>query len=361
MLKVRTDVPLGMATLADALNRYAFNFAHVAVDVFIVLSGYCLMLPVAASSDNSLRGGFWAYIRRRARRILIPYYAALALSLIICIAAGFRNYSGPILLTHILLVHNFHPDHLFALNAAMWSIAVEWQIYFVFALVLLPVWRQTGGPAVLLFSLVLGLAPLYLLPVDRNFDWSCPWYITLFTLGMLASTDSRTGVGKSATPLILASWISAVAVPVVYLLQSHPQFHTLWVSLFRQQNRGVGWPLDLLVGVAVATFLAAMARSATSAGLLLSAATKTLESRLARFLGTISYSLYLIHSVMIAVLALFIQRRSMSPTTAYVLVWLFGPAFGIAAGYVLYHTVERYCSWTVATTSASASAAPVLM
>jgi peptidoglycan/LPS O-acetylase OafA/YrhL len=50
------------------------------VAIFIVLSGYCLMLPVARSSDGKLRGGVIDYIKRRARRILPPYYAALFFS-----------------------------------------------------------------------------------------------------------------------------------------------------------------------------------------------------------------------------------------------------------------------------------------
>src|ERR1035438_9577060 len=36
---------------------------HLGVDVFIVLSGYCLMLPVARSADGMLKGGVLAYLR----------------------------------------------------------------------------------------------------------------------------------------------------------------------------------------------------------------------------------------------------------------------------------------------------------
>src|SRR5437016_5916610 len=57
------------------------SYGRYAVDVFIVLSGYCLMLPVARSADGKLRGGAGEYLKRRARRILPPYYAALALTL----------------------------------------------------------------------------------------------------------------------------------------------------------------------------------------------------------------------------------------------------------------------------------------
>jgi peptidoglycan/LPS O-acetylase OafA/YrhL len=35
----------------------------LAVAVFIVLSGFCLTLPVANAGGTALRGGIWAYIR----------------------------------------------------------------------------------------------------------------------------------------------------------------------------------------------------------------------------------------------------------------------------------------------------------
>src|ERR1700689_2493356 len=58
-----------------------FKFGHLAVGIFIVLSGFCLMLPVARSGNDRLTRGLTEFIKRRARRILPPYYAAFVLSL----------------------------------------------------------------------------------------------------------------------------------------------------------------------------------------------------------------------------------------------------------------------------------------
>ena len=69
--------PVGSAALLTGV----FAFGHFAVAVFIVLSGFCLTLPVARAGE--LRGGARRFFRRRARRILPPYYAALALSLLL--------------------------------------------------------------------------------------------------------------------------------------------------------------------------------------------------------------------------------------------------------------------------------------
>ncbi|HLH78655.1 MAG TPA: acyltransferase family protein [Chthonomonas sp.] len=68
-----------MGKLIKLLYFGLFNFGHEAVVVFIVLSGYVLMLPVARTQDGHMPKGVWDYFKRRARRILPPYYAALAI------------------------------------------------------------------------------------------------------------------------------------------------------------------------------------------------------------------------------------------------------------------------------------------
>src|SRR5579875_2648256 len=64
---------------AQRLYWHIFCYGHQAVVVFIVLSGYVLMLPVARTQDGHMPKGVWDYFKRRARRILPPYYAALAI------------------------------------------------------------------------------------------------------------------------------------------------------------------------------------------------------------------------------------------------------------------------------------------
>jgi len=42
---------------------------HFSVDFFIVLSGFCLMLPVVRS--HQLNGGAWKFYKKRLRRIVL--------------------------------------------------------------------------------------------------------------------------------------------------------------------------------------------------------------------------------------------------------------------------------------------------
>ncbi len=116
-----------------------FNYGYDAVGIFIVLSGYCLMLPAARNPQGSyLPDGIKSYFERRAWRILPPYYAALAISLILNYFAyhvklhtsgpyplTHYGFSAPDLLSHLFLVHNYSPLYIDKIDPPMWSIGIE--------------------------------------------------------------------------------------------------------------------------------------------------------------------------------------------------------------------------------------------
>ena len=147
-------IPCGMAARESLVGRLTnwTLYSHFAVDIFIVLSGFCLILPVAR--DGKLKGGAIPFFLRRARRILPPFYAALVLSVGVALvieALGRQpvQVSGLALLANVFLVQDlFQPLNIF--NGPFWSIAVEWRIYFLFPLI---VWalpplrsaRRTGA------------------------------------------------------------------------------------------------------------------------------------------------------------------------------------------------------------------------
>ena len=57
------------------------SYHRIPVDVFIVLSGFCLLLPIAR---RGLVMASWRdWFRRRALRILPPYYAVVLISLLL--------------------------------------------------------------------------------------------------------------------------------------------------------------------------------------------------------------------------------------------------------------------------------------
>ena len=74
----KNEFPFWLRRLVDFTS-----FGQAAVAIFIVLSGYCLMMPLLQSNTTVLRGGLVEYFKRRATRILPVYFAALGVTLLL--------------------------------------------------------------------------------------------------------------------------------------------------------------------------------------------------------------------------------------------------------------------------------------
>ena len=168
------------------------------VGLFVVVSGYCLMLPVARSADRRMTGGVLDYVRRRARRILPPYYAAALLSLghnWLC-RSEYYPWQNPFskwdIVSHIFVFYNFNLQWRFQINGPYWSLAPEWQLYLLFPILLVPAWRILGTVGLMAASLA-GTVALIL--SSANIRDMHPWFLWLFTVGMLAAiiTESKEG------------------------------------------------------------------------------------------------------------------------------------------------------------------------
>lgn len=239
---------------------YFLKYGHLAVDVFIILSGFCLMLPIARSDDGQMPHGICNFFLRRARRILPPYYAALLLSLaMIALIPALRQNEhtihslydsqdwGGAIISHLLLIHNWNAEWVYRINGALWSVATEWQIYFLFPLLLLPLWRRFGLLVTTVISYVLGL-----LTIRLGLGYACFWYVGLFAMGMagavLAFSPTIRTYFKPTRRGIILIFILAVCV-VTNAKIAHPWF-------------GV---TDLYVGTATCFFLIYCTRTLRSA------------------------------------------------------------------------------------------------
>ncbi|RYG63406.1 acyltransferase, partial [bacterium] len=170
------------------------RFGRYAVDLFIVLSGFCLMLPVV-KHGGELRGGALKFFKRRALCILPPYYCAMALSLLLDWSligrATYTQWDASLPVTaksifwHLLLLQDAAGEQ-YSISSPFWSIAVEWRIYFLFPLLVL-LWRRIGPFATTALSVVVGL--VLCVVAKKIFDNTLTAvYIGLFALGMLAAT-----------------------------------------------------------------------------------------------------------------------------------------------------------------------------
>src|SRR5579883_2718019 len=138
-----------------------FFYGHFAVGIFIVLSGFCLMLPVV-HNNGALPGGICSFFIKRMRRILPAYFGALAVCLMLialCIGqktGGHWDCAIPVtrqgLLTHLFLVQDIFGNS--EIDYPMWSVAVEWHIYFLFPVLVL-CWKRYGAALTTIILLLL--------------------------------------------------------------------------------------------------------------------------------------------------------------------------------------------------------------
>jgi len=292
------------------------GFGHYSVAVFIVLSGFSL------AAGDPMRGGFWVYVRRRARRILPPYFAALGLSLLLIwlVPALGRTddprwgsialpaFEAKTLAAHGLLVHNLRYAWCYRIDPPMWSVATEWQIYFLLPAIL---WlsRRWGMGAGVALGFVLGLAPV---PFVHHSITShvCPWYAGLFALGIAAADGRRLPHSPR--------WLVPLALPLCLFLAD-----SLAVS-------------DAFVGAVTVAYLAYVANGMAPDWLV-----KPVESRPAVALGAFSYSLYLTHYPVQAWATAALVELGVSPAVRLLL--LLGPVtlLCLAVAYGFHLVAER--------------------
>jgi peptidoglycan/LPS O-acetylase OafA/YrhL len=339
-----TEALAGEFSAPSQFLRTCLNYGHVSVVVFIVISGFSLTFPVARSGGFHVIGGFGEYVRRRARRILPPYYAALAASALLILIFN-RVVAGPgqaiqgalsvgSLLSHVFLVHNLSSEWVYRLNAPMWSVATEWQIYFLFVLLLLPALRRVGLFGLVLFAWLLGCLPALLMTKETDFWWACPWFLGSFALGM---TGAFLGYGKDyqTSRLHGLPWakLSLFFVVASAVIGSDP-FRFI--------------PLPVRdIAPSLGAFCIVNACVAQSQG-------RAEPSNLLRFLshpklvslGGFSYSLYLVHHPFVSLASRLLKRLGIGPEIGmYLQLFLLTPIV-LAVAWVFSGLFETRTFWT---------------
>ena len=313
---------------------YLLIFGHLSVSVFIVISGFCLMLPVV-KNGGQLKGGPRRFFTRRFRRILPPYYFSLVFTLFF-IYVIFRTPGGSHFDSAMTVRPSDFISHLFLLQNAWgagrisyvyWSIATEFQIYFLFPLLLLAL-RRFGNTAATLGTLGVGYALCYALR-DTRFAHMSVQYVGLFTLGMAAasvafSPEPQLQNFRERFPFGITAAICAVTIAcLAYALG--------WQHSIEQ------YPFyDLPGGVLAACLLITASLSPRSL------ANRVCSWRPLAWAGTFSYSLYLIHVPIIVFLLRFVmQPHGIEGVRGYVFLIFVGLPIIVIVSYLFYLLCER--------------------
>lgn len=264
-----------------------FIYGRAAVAVFIVISGFSLGLAPARSGwrfDSVAK-----FAHRRAWRILPPYWAALAFSLVmtwyVLAQPGWTMPDDRSVVVYGLLVQD--AVSVGDPNRAFWSIAVEAQLYILLPLLLLLVRRLSAIAMVAMVAAVVvtvGMLGPHVTWANDTLIKFTPDLAVLFAIGVLAS-----GIVTAGDRVRSRSWAGyalAASVPAIALMVLRGATWT---------NDNLFWA-DLAWGPAIGCFIAAIATSRPRP------VVRVLDTRPLRSLGSFSYSLYLTHApIVIAV------------------------------------------------------------
>lgn len=309
-------------------------YGHFAVVVFIVLSGFSLAVSPARSQWRL--GGIGRFAQRRAWRILPPYWAALAFSLLIAWTLVAQPGEGPPTAKSVA-VYGLLLQDLFGApspNGAFWSIAIEAQLYLVFPLLLLILRR--AGAAVMLGIVTALVAAIGLLapgvPAVGMLMRLTPQFAVLFAVGVVAAGVIAADGRVRRLPWHWLAPLAAVPVLVVIVVRGSVWTveHYFWV--------------DIALGPAVGLLLAGVATGRPAA------LVRLLDLRPIRSLGSFSYTLYLIHApIVVAIYQLIVAPRVPAGLPAFLTALVLAvpvallTARGFAAVFEL--PFQRHRSW----------------
>ncbi|MFI6239196.1 acyltransferase family protein [Micromonospora sp. NPDC050795] len=316
----------------------------VGVAIFFVLSGFLLFRPWALNAATGrARPGAERYLWRRALRILPAYWLAVAVCLIVLPQNGQASLGDWI--RHLTFAQIYQPGQLRAGLSQTWSLATEVVFYLILPLIaVLAVgrsWRPVRTIVIVSGSALLTAAWLTMmglgwLDTSLHTMWF-PSYAAWFGTGMALATAHvalRTGTAPAAFRVLddLAS------APV-----------TCWaaaVGLMAIATTPVAGPRDLTEPTA-AEFGVKLALYLVIAALILipvafggaSRAKQVFGSSSARWLGAVSYGLFLWHPMVIELIYLVDDRPLF--TGGLLDTFALTMAFGLVYATVSYYGVER--------------------
>ena len=323
-------------------------YGHFSVVVFIVLSGFSLAVSPARSGWKL--GGKKKFARRRAWRILPPYWAALVFSLAIAWLVipqpGEAVPTGKSVVVNGLLLQDIFGAP--TPNGAFWSIAVEAQLYVVFPLMLLLLRR--GSTAVMLSVVATPVALISILaptkPIVHDLLRLTPQFAVLFAMGAAGA-----GVLAASDRLKRLPWqwlAAAAAVPMLALIVLRGSVWTI---------NNFYW-VDIGLGVSVAMLFSGLAMGHPKW------LVHVLDTGPIRSLGSFSYSLYLIHApIVIVIYAKIVAPRVTPGVPAFLVTMALAAPLSVLAARVFAAVFElpfqRHRSWTAYKAAAIANFAGV--
>jgi peptidoglycan/LPS O-acetylase OafA/YrhL len=305
------------------------------VDMFFVLSGFVLFLPVARATLAGATGRpGWVLLLRRMARLLPLYYA------IIIVVWALTNPSLPghwqDLLLHLSFTHVYSDQYIFWDAGPAWSLAVEFHFYVLMALcvplVHAAVRRTTSARSRLALALAL---PVFLVLLTVGYllwatvfahpdptNWSV-WFSPMakaadFGIGMALAVLSSSGVRLARLPRLAAALLGTGALAVLVLNRPETPLGAWWSPAYA---------LAIAVGLAGIVLHDGPWPAAFS-------------WRPLAYVGSLGYGIYLIHEPVMRLLDTFGALPSARPGEFFLITALLVGVVATASSWVSSKTIE---------------------
>ena len=309
---------------------YFFGYGYGGVDVFFVLSGFCLAYPIMSRPGRAV--DWKQYAINRVRRIIPPYWAALIMFGVFALLISHYKIE-PLVSAQVLgwpgirqLIYSFLLISI-SFNSSFWTLPVEWRWYFVLPLLIL-LWRRVGGPMLVLFTLAVSLLAIEFFQPSHlekiKFLVSVlPSFLFLFGLGILAAQMSCDR-GRLAKFFVIITY-PGIAVGLVL------------IGIFGMSLNAIGTDRTLPRLFIWGPFAFFLVLAAINDGPI-----KRLTNwRPLVFVGTFSYSLYLVHEPFLRAAAAFILPRHWSAALEILCQFVLLPVVLVGFAYLFFLVAEK--------------------
>lgn len=255
------------------------NHGDLGVNLFFAISGFLicglLLKEYQTHGDISLR----RFYIRRCFRILPPYYAALAALCVLSIL-GAIHINDSSLPSCLLFYRNYTPLEVDGqggfYTAHFWTLALEEHFYLIWPVLLLAVKPKRAGKVAFLFAMAVYVWRV----LESHFEWFAP---VLMPADLLTRTDTMMDA-------LLWGCLAAIYFPEIVRFTARIRFSQLWLpilaTLLVVEKLHTPGLIVLHAVLMPALVLSTVLQPASLLG-------RVLEWRPLRWLGSISYSLYL--------------------------------------------------------------------
>jgi peptidoglycan/LPS O-acetylase OafA/YrhL len=283
-----------VANFVNPRHTFLIQKCYLMVDLFIVMSGF-IMLHVYGHQFRHAIGkkDFFSFMGARFARVYPLHFVTLAIS--VATFYGLHQPPSPInnpaaIPTHLLLLHSFGIHTIFTWNVPSWSISAEWWAYVLFPFLGIVLGKAKNNGAIILsaISLVIYISIVYFLPrpnpmvpglymphnLDITYDYGYLRGLAGFMAGMVTyiAFQQKRGAGFFNNDFVA---LASIVAPVLLLhfgandLLLIPSFMLLVLAIANNQ-KGIH---------------------------------KILLLKPLQYVGNISYSIYLVHGLLLFSLA----------------------------------------------------------